>query len=295
MDKIRHLLGPFPQKVNLAPQVLESCEYADYIQEKVEYSVEAGERVRAFVLKPKGRSGRLPAVFCHHQHDGNWVIGKSEVVGLIGNPTLAYAKELAQKGFITIASDAVGFEERNKNQYIGIDILNNYQHQDELTKRIVKGETLLAKALHDIGVAIDYLESRDDVDSEHIGFIGHSYGGVMAIVAPAFDERIQASVSNCGLFSLRQGTPSLELTVPGIATQIDTPDLISAINPRSLCLLVSKNDQHFNFEQATQVYETARTSYDEGELLFESFDGNHIFTDEMKKIAYGFFSRHLVN
>ena len=71
------------------------------------------ERVAAFVCVPWEAETPGPAVFCHHQHAGKFALGKSEVVGLEGDPDQAYASELAEQGFITIAPDAVGFGERN--------------------------------------------------------------------------------------------------------------------------------------------------------------------------------------
>jgi hypothetical protein len=44
-----------------------------------------------------------PAIFCHHQHAGNFRIGKSELVGLDGDPNQAYAEELAERGYITFS------------------------------------------------------------------------------------------------------------------------------------------------------------------------------------------------
>jgi len=48
---------------------------------------------------------------------------------------------------------------------------------------------------------LDYLESRDDVDLDRIGIVGHSRGGKMALLAGAFDERfalVAANGSGCG-------------------------------------------------------------------------------------------------
>jgi hypothetical protein len=46
-------------------------------------------------------------------HAGNFGLGRREVVGLAGDPDQAYARELAEQGFPTIARDAIGFNERS--------------------------------------------------------------------------------------------------------------------------------------------------------------------------------------
>ena len=104
--------------------------------------------------------------FCHHQHSSNYNRAKSEVIGLTGDPDLAYAREMAENGFITFAPDAVAFEDRNwhRESWWGTEYF-------ELATRLVKGETLLAKVLSDISVGVDYLVTRPEVDSENIGFL----------------------------------------------------------------------------------------------------------------------------
>lgn len=46
--------------------------------------------------------------------------------------------------------------------------------------------------------AVDYLESRPDVDSRRIGLMGVSFGGQFAVRAAAFEPRIKATIENCG-------------------------------------------------------------------------------------------------
>lgn len=68
--------------------------------------------------------------------------------------------------------------------------------------------------------------SYADVDSRRIGFIGHSYGGRMALWAPAFDTRITASVSHCGSIPFRYSYThdtglQAEQVLPGFAAVHD--------------------------------------------------------------------------
>jgi dienelactone hydrolase len=49
-----------------------------------------------------------------------------------------------------------------------------------------------------IKYAIDYLEGRADVDAQHVGLMGVSFGGQFVVRAAAFEPRIKATVENCG-------------------------------------------------------------------------------------------------
>jgi hypothetical protein len=92
------LIGEIPRKVELNFRVLEEVDCEIFVRKKVQYSSEAGEIIPAFLCIPKNISAPVPAIYCFHQHGNNWLLGKSEVVGLLGSPDQACAKELAQSG-----------------------------------------------------------------------------------------------------------------------------------------------------------------------------------------------------
>jgi dipeptidyl aminopeptidase/acylaminoacyl peptidase len=52
-----------------------------------------------------------------------------------------------------------------------------------------------------IKYAIDYLESRPDVDAKRVGLMGVSLGGYYAVRATAFEHRIMAAIENCGPYN----------------------------------------------------------------------------------------------
>lgn len=228
--KLLALLGPFPERVSLEPRTLEVVDCGSYLREKVEYSTDRNERVSAYLCVPKRRGPKTAAVFCHHQHNFEFTLGKSEVVDLAGHPDQAYAAELAERGYITFAPDAIAFEARN---WSGGTFEAEYY---ELASRLVRGHTLLAKVLHDAAVGNDYLPSRPEVDAERIGFLGHSYGGRMAIWLAAVDHRIRATVSHCGCVGYadslhRSAGIQMEFCVPGLMEHGDIEDIVALVAP----------------------------------------------------------------
>jgi dienelactone hydrolase len=287
-----NLLGTFPAHVPLEAYVLESVDCGSYLREKVTYCTERDERISAYVCIPKHRSPKTPAVYCHHQHNFDFKLGKSEVVGLTGNPDQAYASELAQCGFITFAPDAIAFEERN---WSGGTFEAEYY---ELASRLVRGQTLLAKVLHDATVGVDYLTSRPDVDPDRIGFLGHSYGGRMAIWLPAIDHRIRASVSHCGCVgyadSLHRGAGiQMEFCVPGFMQHAEIEDVVALVAPTALLLSAALDDPWSRGAQ--RIYQAALPAFSDSALQLRLWPGGHAFSRPMREAAYQFLAQHLLD
>jgi len=217
-------------------------------------------------------------------------LGKSEVVGLVGNPDQAYGAELAERGYVVMAPDALAFEERN---WSAIEGQAEYY---ELASRLVRGQTLLGKVLHDVRVALDYLATRPEVDPSRIGFIGHSYGGRMAIWASAFDERIRAAVSNCGCVNYRNSLTrdagiQMAFCVPGILTLGDLEDVLRLAAPRALLIQAAEDDK---WSRGAQVmFDHARSAFPEGQLEIRTWPGGHRFSQSMRETAYAFLDCHL--
>ncbi len=292
MDRhaLKQLLGPFPARCSLDAVVLETCDCGLYVRETVEYAVASNERIRSFLLVPKHMEQPAPAIFAHHQHARQFHLGKSEVVGLAGDPDQAYAAELAQRGYVVIAPDALAFEERNWSTPSG------EAEYYELASRLVQGITLLSKCLHDVSVALDYLASRTEVDPSRIGFIGHSYGGRMAIWAPAIDDRIRASVSNCGCVNYKRSFThdtgvQMEFCLPGVLQVGDVEDVLRLVAPRPLLLQATADDKWSRGAQAMFAY--AESAFPKGNLVLAYWPGGHVFTPEMRENAYSFLDQHL--
>lgn len=85
-----------------------------------------------------------------------------------------YAQTLAERGFITIAFDpSYTGESGGEPRYVASPDINT----------------------EDFCAAVDYLSTRDDVDSDRIGILGICGWGGMALNAAAIDTRIKATVA----------------------------------------------------------------------------------------------------
>lgn len=282
------LLGPLPKEAPPEPAVLEEVDAGSFLRQIVEFAVEPGERIRAFLCLPHTQDRTLPAVYCFHQHAGNRLLGKSEVVGLQGDPDLAYAKELAERGFVTLAADAICFEDRCEDRESPARA-----HVHELHRRLIRGQTLLGKVLHDVAAGIDLLQTLPAVDPNSIGFIGHSYGGRTALFAPVFDRRIKAAVSSCGATPYRD-MPGIQFdyVVPGILQHGDLEDVVRLVEPASLLILGGDRDD--NWSQGIEEIATyAESAFRRGTLESALYPAGHTFTPTMRWHAYNFLDRHL--
>jgi dienelactone hydrolase len=178
-----------------------------FLQREVEINSTPTRRIKIIVTVPDHQPGKkFPAVVCIHGHGGDR--------NIVYRPGLynAFARELAERGFVTISTD-VG------------------QHQV-----YEKGRTLMGERLWDVMRCVDYLASLPEVDKERLGCAGLSLGGEMAMWLGAMDPRIKATVSSGFLTTvanMRQGhCPCWDF--PGLTENFDFADIYSLTAPRAL-------------------------------------------------------------
>ena len=295
--QLTRLLGGFPSKEPLDARTIRREEQADQIIEWVTYEAEPGDVVPAILHIPRRRTPPMPAVLCHHQHAGQYDLGKSEVVGWAGNPQQAYAAELCARGYVTLAPDTVGFEERGHPNLSGPEYERFLAHE-----LLLKGLTLQGKMIWDVTRAIDYLTERPEVDADRIGMMGHSLGAVETWFSAALTPRIKVAAASCGTSTYAailaaEVYHNYGFYVPGILKWGDIPEVISMIAPRPLLVLVGEKDHRFPLAGTKEVVSRAGMLYrrlraGEALELFVS-PGGHELTDEMRQRAYHWFDRWL--
>ena len=300
-------LGHFPQHTTLTPTFDAGIDEGTYIRQSITYKVEEGEYVPAWLLTPKGTppEGKWPAILAIHQHGGQYDLGKSELVGLLGDPQYAYGRELCQRGYVVLCPDMLCFEERRPLEEIqrGNDRLDGLGYERfEFTKRLINGSCLQTKYLHDLSCALDLLTSLPNVDGARLGVIGHSLGGQETVWLTWYDPRVTAAVSSCG-FSLmhailRDGiNHNFAAYVPDMLAVGDTDALVAELAPRPFLLTAGESDAIFPIDGVHAVIERARLVYSQQNAAerFQAvlFPGGHSFPAEVKAQAYEFLDRWL--
>jgi tRNA A-37 threonylcarbamoyl transferase component Bud32/dienelactone hydrolase len=81
----------------------------------------------------------------------------------------------------------------------------------------------LIRLVKDFKRSIDYLETRQDIDSKRLAYYGMSWGGVFGAVIPAVEERLQTSVLVAGGFF---GSARPESDPINYVTRVKTPTLM---------------------------------------------------------------------
>ena len=301
-------LGHFPERVSLAPLVGTEIDEGAYTRTPITYRVEPDEYVPAWLLTPRGvvPEGGWPAILAIHQHAGQYDLGKSELIGLIGDPQYAYGRELCQRGYVVLCPDMLCFEERRPTEEIG---RRNGGRLDgpgyerfEFTKRLINGSCLQTKYLHDLSCSLDLLTSLPNVNSTHLGVIGHSLGGQETLWLTWYDPRVTAAVSSCG-FSLLHSilrdsiNHNFAAYVPDMLTIGDMDALVVELTPRPFLLTAGVNDSIFPIDGVRSVVEHAHQSYVQQNAAdrFEAilFSGGHSFPADVKAEAYAFLDRWL--
>lgn len=131
---------------------------------KVTFRNRYGITLAADMYIPKNYDGKLAAIaVC-----GPFGAVKEQSAGL-------YAQTMAERGFLAIAFDpSYTGESGGEPRYVASPDINT----------------------EDFCAAVDFLSTRDDVDSERIGIIGICGWGGMAMNAAAIDTRIKATVTS---------------------------------------------------------------------------------------------------
>ena len=294
LESMQLVMGPLPgasKHVPLDVQVLEEVELPAVVRKKIAFASEPGDRVPAYLCLPKRMEGRRPAVLCLHQ---TTAIGKGEPAGLGGDPSLHYALELAERGYVTLAPDYPNFGEYKCNPY-----------EMGYASATMKG-------IWNHMRAVDLLQSLPQVDRRRIGCIGHSLGGHNTLFLAAFDPRVRVAVTSCGFnsflkymngdlagWSHRGYMPRIASVYGKDARKMpfDFTEVLAALAPRPVFINAPLKDDNFEVTGVEDCIRAARPVYEllgaKGGIMAIHPDCGHGFPPEARQAAYAFIDKAL--
>ncbi|MCS6950939.1 MAG: alpha/beta fold hydrolase [bacterium] len=163
-------LYAYDRDLPLNAEVTEQQRANGYILYRVQYNSVHDKRVPAWWCLPTTGTPPYPCVLIMHGYGGDKK----------GLQVLAPA--FAQRGISTLAIDAEYHGERKQPER---DLLSPYPYRNR---------DALVQTVIDLRRAIDFLQSRREIDAKRIGYIGLSMGGILGGILAGVDERVQAPI-----------------------------------------------------------------------------------------------------
>lgn len=291
---MQEVMGPLPDPARAVPldvRVEGEVDVGTHVRRKLSFAAEPGDRVPAYLLLPNRRSGPAPAVLCLHQTTRH---GKAEPAGLAGLPNLHYARELAERGYVTLVPDYPGFGDSKTDPYA------------------LGYASGTMKGVWNHRRAVDLLRSLPEVDPGRVGVVGHSLGGHNALFAAAFDDRVKVAVTSCGFTSFLAYKGG-DLTgwshrgyMPRIAAvygkdpkrlPFDFQEVLAAIAPRAVVVSAPEGDDNFAADGVRDCVQAAKPVFEQlgvgDRLLAVHPDCGHDFPPAAREVAYRVIDRAL--
>jgi dienelactone hydrolase len=292
-SRIWQLLGRLPARPRIPDvKTLSRDECSNYVLERFEFNNEAGATVPGYILLPKGRPLKAPAILYCHWHGGEYELGKEELFQAEHTPEQP-GPALATRGFVVLGIDAYGFGERNGCGPGGPSEKGSDCEMSVSKFNLWVGRTLWGMILRDDLMALDYLASRPEVDPSQIGIMGMSMGATRAWWLMALEDRLKAAAAICCLTRYQNLIHQQQLKahgiyyfVPNLLNYFDTETIVALLAPRSVLFLNGDRDSTSPVAGIRAIESAVRPVYRlyGSESEFESivYPGQgHIYTPEM--------------
>ena len=289
-NKLTELLGGFPSsRAALQTRILEKKTFEGYTREKIIFQSRDNLSVFGYLLLPEKRSGPVPAVVClpGHGRGCDDIVGIDEQ-GRQRETKSGYARDFAlqvvEHGYAALAIEQLAFGCR-RDEAARKRGQTQSSCQPSAGAALLFGQTMIGWRVWDVMRAIDYFQTRPEIDSSRLATIGISGGGTVSLFSAALDERIKMAVVSGYFNTFRESIVSLshciDNYVPGILNYFEMYDLAGLVAPRYFFVESGTRDPIFPiqgsraaFKKAQDIYATFGTPEKIGQ---EIFDGEHVF------------------
>jgi hypothetical protein len=301
-------LDPMPPKTPLKPVITGTVEHDEFTLEKLHFQSSPGLYVTGSLYLPKGLDKPAPTILyvCGH--------GRVKEDGISYGNKATYQHHgiwFARHGYVCLIIDTLQLGE--------IEGLHHGTYREGMWWWHERGYTPAGVEAWNCIRALDYLETRDEVDAERFGVTGRSGGGAYSWWIAALDERIKAAVPVAGITSLRnhllgpfQSSPWSRGDTRGHDGCIeghcdcmffnntyrwDFPMVAALVAPRALLISNTDKDRIFPLDGVYDVYTKTQKIYElygaTDKLGLQICEGPHQDTQQLRVHAFQWMNRHL--
>ncbi len=293
-------LEPLPPRTDLQATVTGRTEHEQFFVENLHFQSRPGLYVTGNLYVPKERPEPLPAILyvcghaqvkkngvnygskVHYQHHGAW---------------------FARHGYVCLTIDTLQLGE--------IEGVHHGTYRENMWWWLNRGYTPAGVEAWNCVRALDYLQTREEVDPERLGVTGRSGGGAYSWWIAAIDDRIKCAVPVAGITDLQNhvvaGLPGryADGCVEGHCDCMymlnthrwDYPQVAALLAPRPLMISNTDSDGIFPLDGVYRLFEDVRhiyRLYDAPEnVALNIAAGGHADTQELRVNAFHWFNRHL--
>lgn len=294
--QLREMLGldPLPERTDLKAVKTGEFEHDGIIVEKLHFQSLPGLYVTANLYRPQAAGQPLPAVL---YLSGHAEVKKDGVS--IGNKA-GYEHHgvwYARHGFVCLILDTVQLGEI-RGEHHGTYRLGRWWW-------ISRGYTPAGVEAWNGMRALDYLETRPEVDKTRFGVAGRSGGGAYSWWVAALDERVKCAAPTAGITNLRnhivdgciEGHCDCMFMVNSYRWDFDK--VAALVAPRALCILNTDKDAIFPIDGVFDVYQSVRRIYAllgaGNKLGLQVAEGPHKDMQPLNVGEFHWMMRHLQN
>ncbi len=285
-------LSPLPDRTDLKPVITGRIEHEFFTVEKLHFQSMPGLYVAANLYLPKKLAKPAPAIL--------YVCGHAKVAtnGVsYGNKTFYqhHGAWFARNGYVCLVIDTIELGE--------IEGTHHGTYREGMWWWNARGYTPAGVEAWNGIRALDYLQSRPEVDRNRLGMTGRSGGGAYTWWVAALDDRIKAAAPVAGITDLKnhvvdgavEGHCDCMFTVN--TYRWDYAQVAALVAPRPLLICNSDKDSIFPLDGVNRVHEKVRRIYDlhkAGDKLgLLITEGPHKDTQDLQLPVFRWFNRHL--
>ncbi|QDS89233.1 Acetyl xylan esterase (AXE1) [Rosistilla ulvae] len=294
--QLRDMLGlnPWPERTDLKPTIVDRMEYDGYAVERIHFQSRPGLYVSANLYLPSAGEGPFPTILyvCGHARVKEDGVSYGNKVGYHHHGVW-----FARHGYVCMMIDTIQLGE--------IEGIHHGTYSKGMWWWASRGYTPAGVEAWNSMRALDYLETRPEVDAKRFGVTGRSGGGSYSWWTAALDQRIKAAVPVAGITDMRnhvvdgciEGHCDCMFMVNRFGWDFAT--VAAMIAPRALLFANSHRDRIFPLDGVIRTYQKTTKVYEAlgalDKVAVHITEGPHKDTQALRVGAFAWFEKHLKN